>query len=79
MQIDICFIFYFVPEDQKTIFASTFLRDRTQHWLKPALRKYIKNLSENSNAIFTSFNNFKRELRRIFGISNKKQIAERVI
>jgi len=62
MQMDIYFIFYLVPEEQKTIFASTFFRGRAQHWLKSALRKYIENLSENPNAIFTSFNNFKREL-----------------
>jgi len=79
MQIDIYFTFYLVPEDQKTIFASTFLRDRAQHWLKSALRKYIENLLENLNAIFTNFNNFKRELQHIFGNSNKKQIAEKVI
>jgi len=31
MQVDIYFIFYPVQEDQKTIFASTFLRGRAQH------------------------------------------------
>jgi hypothetical protein len=29
--------------------------------------------------MFTNFDNFKRELRRIFETSNEKQIAKRVI
>ncbi len=79
MQVDIYFIFYLVSTNQKTIFASTFLRGRAQHWLKPNLRKYLEDYDENSRAMFTNFDNFKRELRRIFGTSNEKQIAKRVI
>jgi len=39
----------------------------------------LKNNSKNSCAIFIDFNNSKKELRRIFKIFNKKQIAKRVI
>jgi hypothetical protein len=79
MQVDIYFTFYPVPANKKTIFASTFLRGRAQHWLKPTLRKYLENYDENPRAMFTNFDNFKRELRRIFETSNEKQIAKRVI
>jgi len=76
MQVDIYFTFYLVSADQKTIFASTFLRGRAQHWLKPNLRKYLEDHDENPRAMFTNFDNFKRELRRIFGTFNEKQIAK---
>jgi hypothetical protein len=79
MQVDIYFTFYSVSADKKTIFASTFLRGRAQHWLKPTLRKYLENHDENPRAMFTNFDNFKRELRRIFETSNEEQIAKRVI
>ncbi len=79
MQVNIYFIFYFVLANKKTIFAFTFLRERVQHWLKPNLRKYLENHDENPRAMFTNFDNFKRELRRIFETFNEKQIAKRVI
>jgi hypothetical protein len=79
MQVDIYFIFYSVSANKKTIFAFTFLRERVQHWLKSNLRKYLKNYDENPRAMFTNFDNFKKELQRIFETSNEKQIAKRVI
>ncbi len=79
MQMDIYFIFYLVLANKKTIFASIFLRGRAQHWLKSNLRKYLENHDENPRAMFTNFDNFKRELRRIFETFNEKQIAKRVI
>jgi hypothetical protein len=79
MQVDIYFTFYSVSANKKTIFAFTFLRGRAQHWLKPNLRKYLKNHDENPRAMFTNFDNFKKELRRIFETFNEKQIAKRVI
>jgi len=39
----------------------------------------LKNYNKNSCAIFSNFNNFKRELRRIFETFNKKQIAKKLI
>jgi hypothetical protein len=79
MQMNIYFIFYPVSANKKTIFAFTFLKERAQHWLKPNLRKYLKNYDENPRAMFTNFDNFKRELRRIFETFNEKQIAKRII
>jgi len=39
----------------------------------------LKNYDKNSRAMFTNFDNFKRELRRIFETFNEKQIAKKVI
>ena len=79
MQIDIYFIFYPFPANQKTIFVSTFLKERVQYWFKSNLQKYLKNYNKNLYTIFTNFDNFKREFRRIFETFNKKQIAKKVI
>ncbi len=79
IQIDIYFIFYSVSANQKTIFVLIFFRKRTQYWLKSNLQKYLKNYNKNLYTIFTNFDNFKKELRRIFEIFNKKQIAKKVI
>lgn len=78
-QVETYFIFYPVPLEQKTLFASTFLRGRAQHWLKPNLRKYLDDNDEDEGGIFANFTKFKKELRRIFGTSNEEQTAERVI
>jgi len=77
-QVEIYFTFYPVPGNKKTLLASTFLRGRAQHWLKPNLRKYLENGGD-PGGIFTNFGIFKEELRRVFGISNEKQTAKRVI
>jgi len=39
----------------------------------------LKNNNKIFCTIFINFNNFKKELRRIFKILNKKQIAKKVI
>jgi len=58
--------------------TSIFLREKTQYWLKSNLKKYLNNGSDLSE-IFISFSIFKRELRQVFGIFNKKKIAKQVI
>jgi len=39
------------------------------------LKKYLEN-NKDSEEIFINFDNFKKELRQVFGIFNKKEIAE---
>jgi len=77
-QIETYFIFYSISVNRKILLASIFLRERTQYWLKLNLRKYFNNNSDFSE-IFISFSIFKRELRQVFGIFNKKKIAKQVI
>ncbi len=77
-QVEVYFSFYPVPDSKKTLLASTFLRGRAQHWFKPSLRKYLDR-DEDPGGIFANFDSFKGELRRVFGISNEKEMAERII
>jgi hypothetical protein len=77
-QMDLYFIFTPIEERKKTIFASTYLRGRAQHWMKPMLQKFL-NDQEDTDGIMMSFVKFKKEVRRIFGISNEDKVAVRLI
>ena len=77
-QVDVYFAFNKVPDDKQTLFASTFLRGRAERWLKPRLRQYLDD-GEDIDDIFSDYDNFKKEIRRIFGTSNEEQTAERNI
>ncbi len=77
-QVEVYFLFYPVPDSKKTLLTSTFFRERAQHWFKSNLRKYL-NRDKDSGEIFANFDSFKRELRRVFGISNEKKMAEQII
>jgi hypothetical protein len=72
-QVETYFIFYPVPDEQKALFASSFLRGRAQHWLKPNLRKYLGDNDEDEGRIFANFGKFKKKLRRIFGTSKRNE------
>ena len=77
-QMKIYLLFNSVEKDRKTLFMFIFLRKRTERWLKSSL---CKKLDENKNKkkIFVQFSEFKKEIRRIFEVSNKEQIAKWVI
>ena len=77
-QVDVYFAFNRVPDDKQTLFASTFLRGRAERWLKPRLRQYLDD-DEDIDNIFSSYDGFKKEIKRIFGTSNEEQTAERNI
>jgi hypothetical protein len=77
-QMDLYYIFTPMEEAKKTIFASTYLRGRAQHWMKPMLQKFL-NDREDTDGIMMSFVKFKKEIRRIFGISNEDKVAIRLI
>jgi hypothetical protein len=77
-QMDLYFIFTPMEEAKKTIFASTYLRGRAQHWMKPMLQKFLDK-REDTDGIIASFVKFKNEIRRIFGISNEDKVAVRLI
>ncbi|CAD0056184.1 unnamed protein product [Aureobasidium pullulans] len=77
-QMDLYYIFTPMEEAKKTIFASTYLRGRAQHWMKPMLQKFLDR-REDTDGIMVSFAKFKTEIRRIFGISNEDKVAVRHI
>lgn len=69
-QVELYFAFHPVQEDRKTLFASTFLRGRAERWIRPRTRQYLDN-SKDPGIIFGNFSNFKREVRRMFRITNE--------
>lgn len=77
-QMEVYFAFYPTPEGKKTLFATTFLRERAQHWFKPMLRLYLDDGKDDSK-YFAKFDYFKKGIRQIFGVSNEEKAAERVI
>ncbi|KAG9696113.1 hypothetical protein KCU77_g23740, partial [Aureobasidium melanogenum] len=77
-QMDIYFQFTPIEANKKTLFASTYLRGRAQHWMKPMLTKFLNGQGD-TDGILTTFVKFKEEIRRIFGISNEDKVAVRLI
>ena len=73
------FAFNSISKNQKTLFAFTYLKERTQHWFKSKVRSYLDDEKDINDKIFTRFNNFKVAIRRIFEVFNEKQFVERII
>lgn len=78
IQIKLYFKFNKVADDEKVPSATTYFRGRAEHWIQPTIKEYLDGDSE-AVALFASFPRFEKELRRIFGVSNEEQTAERVI
>lgn len=77
-QLDLYFMFENVAQNRRTLFAITYMRGRAQHWIKPRLTAHFQE-EEDEEEIIVNFNNFKAAIRRVFGISNEKETAIRVI
>ena len=77
-QIDVYFAFNQIINSKQILFAFIFFKKRTKRWLKSNLRKYFDD-EENEDDIFSNFDNFKKEIRRIFDIFNEKQTVEKNI
>ncbi|CAD0043000.1 unnamed protein product [Aureobasidium pullulans] len=77
-QMDIYFQFTPIEPNKKTLFATTYLRGRAQHWMKPMLMKFLNGQGD-TDSILSTFTKFKEEIRRIFGISNEDKVAVRLI
>ena len=76
-QMNLYFLFNDINRN-KTLFATTYLRGRAQHWIKPYLDKYLRQ-REDEEGIFADFKQFSRVIESIFGIHNSKEVAIRVI
>ena len=83
IQIEMYFIFNRTTEGEKTMIAVSFMRGRAQGWMKPFLQQVFNSPNPQQRAdprgMFSNFNNFKTELRTVFGISNDKNAAIRTI
>lgn len=77
-QMHLYFVFNNI-QNNKTLFATTYMRGRAQHWIKPYLDKYLGKDNEDEEGIFADFGRFRRLVESIFGIHNSKEVAIRVI
>ena len=77
-QLELYFMFLRTPLPSRTLLAATFMRGRAQHWFKPQLTKFMDE-QDDPKGIFDDFDNFKGEIRQIFGVNNEEAIAERAV
>lgn len=77
-QLRLYFLFQQTNATHKTLFASTYLRGRAQHWMKPHLTQYLTDRTD-PKGLFSNFENFVKELDLIFGVTNEANIAARAI
>jgi len=77
-QLDLFFLFNGTPNNRKTLMATTYMRGRAQHWIKPKLRTFLDDGTD-TGTIFSNYSMFKVEIRRIFGTSNESIVAARAV
>ena len=82
-QLDLNIMFYarsLDTEQQKVIYASTYLRDDAADWFEPYLRNYMnpgpQGMKAETNQIFSSFANFKVVIGKIYGDVDEQREAE---
>jgi hypothetical protein len=62
--------------------AASYLRGEAAKWIQPYLRDFFDNKDQPTDCmrptriIFGSFEGFKTEIRRVFGVTNEKRVAE---
>ncbi|GKV53537.1 hypothetical protein SLEP1_g60058 [Rubroshorea leprosula] len=79
-QMNLYFLMNSVPDDKKTLFATTYLRGRAQHWMKPHLTTYLRGGPNNDpNELFANWTRMEGVMRTFFSISNETSMAERII
>jgi hypothetical protein len=80
-QVQMYFLFNPILEGQKTLWATTFLRGRAQYWIKPHLYKFLEHgpVNRDTNGLFADFAALKENMRLVFGLTNDKETAIRVI
>ena len=78
MQMNVYFMFNDVFDDKQTLFAFMYLWENAENWFKTTLRPYFEN-EENDDNIINDYDNFKKEIRRVYDIFNEKQTIERKI
>ena len=73
----------FKKESDKVLFASAHLRSDALNWFEPTLRNYMENKkndrNDKTNDIFSSLEEFKKQIRIVFGTVDQERTAERKI
>jgi len=82
-QVDLNLLFYassFQTEEQKTVYASTYLRGDAADWFEPYLRDFMSpgtnGWKAETTQIFTLYSNFKVIIGKIYGDVDEKREAE---
>ena len=65
-------------DTKKTMIASSYLRGQVQQWIRPRLHEVLHQ-NIDTEGIFNSWDNYVKAIRNIYGLSNEKQVAIRVI
>ena len=73
----------FRKEADKVLYASSYLRSDALNWFEPTLWDYMENekkdRDDKMNEIFASLEEFKKQIRIVFGTINQERTAEREI
>ncbi|OTA22083.1 hypothetical protein BTJ68_14755 [Hortaea werneckii EXF-2000] len=78
-QMALYFRFENITQDpKKTLLASSYLRGQVQQWIRPRLHEVLHQ-NIDTEGIFNSWDNYVKAIRNIYGLSNEKQVAIRVI
>jgi Ty3 transposon capsid-like protein len=71
----------FPSEAKKVLAIAAFLKGQAFEWFEPRMRDYLENDHEDRDAatdeLFTSYDNFAKELKSVFGEVDEKRSAER--
>ena len=78
LQMDIYFVFNQGEERQKALFATTRMRGKVMKWIKSTMIQHLNN-GRNSTRIFSNYDNFKREIRIVFEVTNEVVTFKRVV
>lgn len=65
-------------EPKRTLIATSFLRGEAQHWIRPKLTRMLEDRTD-TDGIFTTWDGFTTAIRNVYGLSNDKQVAIRMI
>ena len=74
-----------VPNDQeKILVTSTYMKGKAARWMQPYVKDFLKDVKgkgtkDETQELFDNWDNFKKELGRIFGEIDEKKQAERAI
>jgi hypothetical protein len=78
LQLDLYFAFNPVEARKKTLFATMYMWDRAQQWIKPELCKFLNDGTDKDD-LFANFAEFKKSIHCIFGVSNEESTVIWVI
>ena len=69
-----------IKDDQRQVLmAVSYMRGEAQRWIRPRLQRALSDRNASKDRLFENFDNFKTEIKSIYGLSNEQQVAIRNI